>query len=576
MSKSYDITPNRTIRKASLPKDSERLMEVFAAAKGIMAADGNTNQWTDGYPSLDIVQSDIEKDGGFVVEDDGKIVAYFAFLPSPELTYDKIYDGKWLDNSKPYHVVHRIASFPEAHGIFKSIMEFCFANERNIRIDTHRDNKIMQHNIEKHGFKYCGIIHLANGDERLAYQKMTEKKRLSLTAQIGIALVLAVIAGVLLRNHATFVNEYIKPFGTIFLNLLKFIVVPLVLFSIMAGILSMNDVSKVGKLGLRTLIYFIITTLFAVTLGLIVPSLVKGFLPTIKISTEAASQVIDTPHMTVMDQIVAMFPDNILLPVSSMAMMQVIVIALFFGIAMVHIGEKGEMARKVTLSFNDVIGKILEYIMALAPYGVFCMLTPVVVENGPAVLGSYAALLALAYFCFVVHAGLVYSSAVWALGGISPLKFFKEMQPAMLFAFSSDSSVATLPYSMQCTEKLGVRKEIGRFVLSLGATINMDGVAIYLGVASVFMATCCGIDLTMSQYMAIAFASTIASIGTPGIPGGSLALMAMVFSSAGIPVECVAVAAGIDRLIDMGRTVMSITGDASCAVVMQKVLGKNI
>lgn len=572
MSKSYDITPNRTIRKASLPKDSERLMEVFAAAKGIMAADGNTNQWTDGYPSLDIVQSDIEKDGGFVVEDDGKIVAYFAFLPSPEPTYDKVYDGKWLDNSKPYHVIHRIASFPEAHGIFKSIMEFCFANERNIRIDTHRDNKIMQHNIEKHGFKYCGIIHLANGDERLAYQKMTEKKRLSLTAQIGIALVLAVIAGVLLRNHATFVNEYIKPFGTIFLNLLKFIVVPLVLFSIMAGILSMNDVSKVGKLGLRTLIYFIITTLFAVTLGLIVPSLVKGFLPTIKISTEAASQVIDTPHMTVMDQIVAMFPDNILLPVSSMAMMQVIVIALFFGIAMVHIGEKGEMARKVTLSFNDVIGKILEYIMALAPYGVFCMLTPVVVENGPAVLGSYAALLALAYFCFVVHAGLVYSSAVWALGGISPLKFFKEMQPAMLFAFSSDSSVATLPYSMQCTEKLGVRKEIGRFVLSLGATINMDGVAIYLGVASVFMATCCGIDLTMSQYMAIAFASTIASIGTPGIPGGSLALMAMVFSSAGIPVECVAVAAGIDRIIDMGRTVMSITGDASCAVVMQRFL----
>ena len=576
MSKSYDITPNRTIRKASLPKDSGRLMEVFAAAKGIMTADGNTNQWTDGYPSLDIVQSDIEKDGGFVVEDDGKIVAYFAFLPSPEPTYDKIYDGKWLDNSKPYHVIHRIASFPEAHGIFQSIMEFCFANERNIRIDTHRDNKIMQHNIEKHGFKYCGIIHLANGDERLAYQKMTEKKRLSLTAQIGIALVLAVIAGVLLRNHAVFVNEYIKPFGTIFLNLLKFIVVPLVLFSIMAGILSMNDVSKVGKLGLRTLIYFIITTLFAVTLGLVVPSLVKGFLPTIKISTEAVTDVIDTPHMTVMDQIVAMFPDNILLPVSSMAMMQVIVIALFFGIAMVHIGEKGELARKVTLSFNDVIGKILEYIMALAPYGVFCMLTPVVVENGPAVLGSYAALLALAYFCFVVHAGLVYSSAVWALGGISPLKFFKEMQPAMLFAFSSDSSVATLPYSMQCTEKLGVRKEIGRFVLSLGATINMDGVAIYLGVASVFMATCCGIDLTMSQYMAIAFASTIASIGTPGIPGGSLALMAMVFASAGIPVECVAVAAGIDRIIDMGRTVMSITGDASCAVVMQKVLGKNI
>ena len=146
----------------------------------------------------------------------------------------------------------------------------------------------------------------------------------------------------------------------------------------------------------------------------------------------------------------------------------------------------------------------------------------------------------------------------------------------MLFAFSSDSSVATLPYTMQCTEKMGVGKEIGRFVLSLGATINMDGVAIYLGVASVFMAACCGIDLTLSQYMAIAFASTVASIGTPGIPGGSLALMAMVFASASIPVECVAVAAGIDRIIDMGRTVMSVTGDASCAIAMQRIVGKKL
>ena len=401
-------------------------------------------------------------------------------------------------------------------------------------------------------------------------------KKLSLTAQIGIALLLAVVAGILLRNQAGFVDTYIKPFGIIFLNLLKFIVAPLVLFSIMAGILSMNDISKVGKLGFRALLYFMTTTLFAVTLGLVVPSLLKGFLPVINIDLDAEAEPVETSNVTVMDQLVNMFPENIIEPLSSMAMMQVIVIALLFGIAMVHVGEKGEMARKVTLSFNDVVGKILDYIMALAPIGVFCMLTPVVVDNGPAVLGSYAALLALAYFCFVVHAGVVYSSAVALLGDMSPLKFFKGMQPAMLFAFSSDSSVATLPYTMQCTEKMGVSKDIGSFVLSLGATINMDGVAIYLGVASVFMATCCGIDLTMSQYLAIAFASTVASIGTPGIPGGSLALMAMVFASAGIPVECVAVAAGIDRIIDMGRTVMSVTGDASCAVVMQRIVGKKL
>ncbi len=405
---------------------------------------------------------------------------------------------------------------------------------------------------------------------------MHPMKKLSLTAQIGIALLLAVLAGILLHNQAGFVNTYIKPIGIIFLNLLKFIVVPLVLFSIMAGILSMNDISKVGRLGFRALLYFMGTTLFAVTLGLVVPSLLKGFLPLIHIDTGTAVENIEVPRQSVMEQLVNMFPSNVITPVSSMAMMQVIVIALFFGIAMVHVGEKGEMARKVTLSFNDVVCKILEYIMALAPIGVFCMLTPVVVDNGPAVLGSYAALLGLAYLCFAVHAGIVYSSTVGLLGGISPLKFFKNMQPAMLFAFSSDSSVATLPYTMQCTERMGVSKEIGRFVLSLGATINMDGVAIYLGVASVFMAACCGIDLTMSQYMAIAFASTVASIGTPGIPGGSLALMAMVFASAGIPVECVAVAAGIDRIIDMGRTVMSVTGDASCAVVMQRMVGTKL
>lgn len=397
-------------------------------------------------------------------------------------------------------------------------------------------------------------------------------KKLSLTTQIAIALVLAVVAGILLQDYADFVNEYIKPLGNIFLNLLKFIVVPLVLFSIMAGILSMNDVSKVGRLGLRALLYFMFTTVIAVALGLVTSTLVKGFLPLIHVERDNNAAEIEIPDITIMDQIVNMFPENIMLPLTNMTMMQVIVIAIFFGVAMVHVGEAGEPARKLTLSANAVVSKVLSYIMALAPIGVFCMLTPVVVSNGPSVLGSYAALVVLGYFCFSVHAVCVYGSLVYLLGGLSPLRFFKALHPAMLFAFSSDSSVATLPYTMECTERLGVRKDIGNFVLSLGATINMDGVAIYLGVASVFMATCCGIDLTLHQYFAIAFASTIASIGTPGIPGGSLALMAMVFASAQIPVECVAIVAGVDRIVDMGRTVMSVTGDASCAVVMQNRL----
>jgi hypothetical protein len=163
---------NKTIREAK-PSDISAIMLVMEAAKKIMRSSGNMHQWGDGYPSEAVIYSDMEKHGGFVIEDGGRIVGYFAFLPSPDPTYSKIYDGAWLDDTQPYHVVHRIASYPEAHGIFSSIMNFCFSHDANIRIDTHKDNHIMQHNMIKHGFTYCGIIYLANGDERLAYQKTT-------------------------------------------------------------------------------------------------------------------------------------------------------------------------------------------------------------------------------------------------------------------------------------------------------------------------------------------------------------------------------------------------------------------
>ena len=163
---------NRIVRKASLPADAEEIMQVFSAAKAIMVSTGNANQWREGYPSLEVVQSDIERNGSYVIEQDGRIVAYFAFLASPDPTYATIYDGNWLNDTQPYHVIHRIASYPDVHGIFDSIIEFCSATEPNLRIDTHRENRIMQHVIEKHGFTYCGIIHIASGDKRLAYQKV--------------------------------------------------------------------------------------------------------------------------------------------------------------------------------------------------------------------------------------------------------------------------------------------------------------------------------------------------------------------------------------------------------------------
>ena len=162
---------NRIIREAKTT-DITDIMLVMEAAKKIMRSSGNMHQWADGYPSEAVIISDMEKHGGFVIEDAGRIVGYFAFLPSPEPTYSKIYDGKWLDDVQSYHVVHRIASYPDVHGIFSDIMDFCFSHDANIRIDTHKDNRIMQHNIEKHGFTCCGIIYLANGDERMAYQKL--------------------------------------------------------------------------------------------------------------------------------------------------------------------------------------------------------------------------------------------------------------------------------------------------------------------------------------------------------------------------------------------------------------------
>ena len=250
----------------------------------------------------------------------------------------------------------------------------------------------------------------------------TMKIRLTLTTQIAAALVLSIIAGILLQGHPGFTNEFIKPFGTIFLNLLKFIVAPLVLFSIMAGILSMNDMGKLGKLGVRALLYFTFTTLIAVTLGLVVSTLAKDWVPTINLHIEKTGEGANMPEFT-------------------MAMIQVIVTAILFGVAIVHVKEKGEPARKLVLSLNEVVGRVLYYIMAVAPIGVFCMLTPVVVDNGPSVLGSYAVLVALAYSCFLIHVLFVYSPLVYFLGGMSPIRFLKEMQPAMLFAFSSDSSV---------------------------------------------------------------------------------------------------------------------------------------
>ena len=395
-----------------------------------------------------------------------------------------------------------------------------------------------------------------------------KKVKIALAGQIFIALVLAIIVGLLMQGVSDIANSYIKPFGTIFLNLLKFIVCPIVLFSIMCGILSMKDIRKVGAIGWKTVVYYLCTTAFAIIIGLFVASLMKGLFPLLSTTDLVYEAKESTPFM---DVLVDIFPSNFLSPLVNANMLQIIVMALFIGFAIILVGEKAEGVSGGIEQLNEVFMKVMELILKLSPIGVFCLLCPVIAENGPKIIGSLAMVLLTAYICYVIHAVLVYSATVKAMGGLSPLQFFKGMVPAMIFAFSSASSVGTLPLNMECCEKLGADKEVTSFVLPLGATINMDGTAIYQGVCAIFIASCYGIDLSFGDIVTIVLTATLASVGTAGVPGAGMVMLAMVLTSVGLPVEGIALVAGVDRIFDMGRTVLNITGDATCAIIVSNL-----
>ena len=402
-------------------------------------------------------------------------------------------------------------------------------------------------------------------------KRKAEKKPVPLAMKIFIALVLAVIAGLLLQNHVDFAENYIKPFGTIFLNLVKFIVGPIVLFSIMSGVVSLRDIRKVGLIGGFTVLYYLCTTAAATVIGLALANIFRRFYPVLTTGELSYSAPDSVPPMEVL---VNVFPSNFLTPITEGVMLQVIVMALFIGFAIILLGDKAKNAVNGINLWNEIFMKVMELILRLSPVGVFCLLCPVIAQNGSAVIGSLAKVLLVAYIAYAAHALIVYSLAVRTLGGLSPATFFKEMMPAILFAFSSASSVGTLPINLKCTQKLGASKEVSSFVLPLGATINMDGTAIYQGVCAVFIASCYGISLTPSQMLTIVLTATLASIGTAGVPGSGMIMLSMVLASVGLPVDGIALVAGVDRIFDMGRTTLNITGDASCAVIVSHLLDK--
>ena len=401
--------------------------------------------------------------------------------------------------------------------------------------------------------------------EKGAYVNM--KKQMNLGMKILLGLVLGIVVGAIFwlamgaEAAGSFTAKYIKPFGDIFVNLLKFIVVPLVLLSIMDGVIQMGDIKKVGKIGWKTVAYFLVTTAIACVIGLVVASIFKGSFPMLELAEGAEYQA---KSANLMDTIVNIFPNNFINPLSTAAMLQIIFIALIFGCG------------DVIISFNVVTQRVMGFILALSPYGVFALMVWVVAAQGPKILGSLGLVLLAAYIGYILHVVLVYSLSAKVFARMNPATFFKKIFPAAAFAFTSTSSVATLPITKECCDEMGVENDISSFVLPLGATINMDGTAIYQCVAAIFLAKCVGIDLTLGQMITIVITATLASIGTAGTSGAGMIMLAMVLEAVGVPTTFIGIIYGIDRLFDMGRTALNVIGDASCAVCVQAWEGNKV
>lgn len=397
-------------------------------------------------------------------------------------------------------------------------------------------------------------------------------KKMQLTTKIFIGLALGIVLGIILQPNPEIADNYIKPFGTLFLNLIKLVIVPLVFSSLVVGACSMDDVRKLGRIGGKTVAYYLFTTAFAITIGLVLANITNvggGYI----IPADATYEIAAAPN--VIETLLNIIPANPLKALVDGNMLQIIAFALIIGAGIIGIGEKGKNLQSFFDSFAEVMYKIIAVIMKFAPIGVFALITPVVAVNGPSVLLPLLKLIIVVYAGCALHAILTYSLTVWGLAKVSPLQFFKGIAPAMVFSYTTASSSATLPISMKrCEENLGVSKSICSFTLPLGATINMDGTAIYQGVCAFFIAQIYGIPLPMTAQLTIILTATLASIGTAGVPGAGMIMLGMVLHTVGLPIEGIAIIAGVDRILDMMRTMINVTGDAACSVVVAATEGE--
>ena len=388
-----------------------------------------------------------------------------------------------------------------------------------------------------------------------------------ITAAIFTGLILGIITGLFLANRFEPVLAITSLIGSIYMNALNMMIFPLVFCSIIMGISSIGNARTTGKITAGAMIFFLCTTALASLAGLIIPRLIhlgEG------VKFEMATSDIQATEMTsILDTIKNLIPSN---PVAAFAngnMLQVLVFAVIVGFTLIAIGEKGTALLKVIDSCNEVCLKIISTVMYFTPIGVFCTIVPVVEANGTETIVSLATQLIILYVAFFGFAIVVYGGAIKLLGKESPIKFFKTMLPAALNAFGTCSSSATIPISKQCMEnEMGVSDKITSIAIPLGATVNMDGTSIMQGVAVIFIAQVYGISLTPSDLLTVVATATLASIGTAGVPSVGLVTLAMVLQSVGLPTEGIALIMGIDRILDMARTAVNITGDAVCTTIV--------
>ncbi|KZN62264.1 sodium:dicarboxylate symporter [Pseudoalteromonas luteoviolacea CPMOR-1] len=420
---------------------------------------------------------------------------------------------------------------------------------------------------------------------------MTDNNKFSLTTRIMIAMIAGIGVGIILQQILAGEPEFLIPLGfaefpvrgffvdgifhiggQIFIASLKMLVVPLVFISLVCGTCSLSDPKKLGRLGGKSILLYLTTTAIAITVAISLALLVS---PGAGIDMPTTSSFDAKEAPTLAQVIIGMFPTN---PIDAMAsgnMLQVIVFALLFGIAMALSGEPGKRVAAVFDDLNTVILKLVTLLMNLAPYGVFCLMAKLFtdIQMGLIVeLGKYFLVVVAALF---FHALVNYTVLLKTLTGLNPVIFLTKMKDACMFAFSTSSSSATMPVTLEtATKKLGAKNSVASFTVPLGATINMDGTAIMQGVATVFIAQVFAVDLTLSDYLMVILTATLASVGTAGVPGVGLIMLAMVLNQVGLPVEGIAIIMGVDRLLDMTRTAVNVTGDCMVTCVVAKSEGE--